>query len=148
MTPSMRRIPSTSPQWPTSHGLVTSSSLDFAQSHGHPAIDVAASLEPTLDNFYDDVHFNTLGAQRFAHCVAEDYDDPSAAPLALASCRGPVDAPDLAVGNGSAWFTVGWRAIYRKHKPLPFMRLDTEAELESCLEGTVPVGPDEDMGPG
>ncbi len=47
---------------------------DFARQRGHALCDLAAALAPSLDNFYDDEHYNTNGASNVATflvpCVA------------------------------------------------------------------------------
>lgn len=48
--------------------------VDFARKHNDPVCDLASALAPTVDNFYDDFHFNQSGARNVAKylvpCVA------------------------------------------------------------------------------
>ncbi len=43
---------------------------DFANRNGHPVLDPAATLPPSFDHFYDDVHFNANGARAVARTLA------------------------------------------------------------------------------
>ncbi len=43
--------------------------LEHASARGMAVCNIAAQIAPSLENFYDDVHFNTLGAQRVADAL-------------------------------------------------------------------------------
>jgi len=44
--------------------------LDFSAKNGHPSIDLAAEIEPSFDNMYDDVHYNLNGSKRVANVLS------------------------------------------------------------------------------
>jgi hypothetical protein len=53
--------------------LYNSYLMEFAHTHGHQAIDLAAHVRPSAENFYDEVHFNVGGAQRVADVLTDGF---------------------------------------------------------------------------
>lgn len=51
--------------------LYNSHLLRFAGERGIPSCDLASALDPSFENFYDDCHFNTRGADRVASLLAD-----------------------------------------------------------------------------
>ena len=52
--------------------------ISFGAANGHAVIDLAASIEPSFDNFYDDVHFNTQGARKVGETLGHALADLAA----------------------------------------------------------------------
>jgi len=53
--------------------LYNSYTRDFARENGHDFIDIAAALPPTMEVFYDDIHFNLAGAQIVANVLTDGF---------------------------------------------------------------------------
>jgi hypothetical protein len=51
--------------------LYNSFLVRFATENNHDVCDAASMIAPNYDNFYDDCHFNTEGAQRFGVIVGK-----------------------------------------------------------------------------
>ena len=51
--------------------LYNSFLMKFAVDNGHYTCDAALKLRPTVDNFSDDCHFNTSGAQNMSNIISE-----------------------------------------------------------------------------
>ena len=51
-------------------GLYNRTLIDFGRRRGHPVIDLASMVEPSVENFTDDVHFTLSGSRRVAMRLA------------------------------------------------------------------------------
>ena len=45
--------------------------ITFANQRGHPVCDLASRIEPTIENFIDELHFSFKGSERVAAAVTE-----------------------------------------------------------------------------